>query len=293
MAGIPLGSILEALGARRAAGASGRREVRAAVMVCDGASRALAGAVKAGMRPQTAGARLHVEGFSAGAPAPAVNSLCDFALVLAGDAACAPACARLWRGFASVGVPCAVAGCYEGQPDARAAGEALRAEGVAAPDALLGTDPAAVVGAVGAWAVGALPDEAADAAAAGFPCCRDARARALVAQASRDNALAGVLGLLPGSSADMVVMTTAQAVMVIRLAALYGRPLDASLARELAPVVLGAPAWRGLARALVRRLPLPGLVVRCGVGAGATAAIGRAAIAALGSPAPAAEGGVR
>lgn len=286
--GSPLLSVLRNVsGARAKAQAQGDDVTRVSVMVARDADAGLLRALREGFYPQTCGARVHVEAFG-DADEPVANALSDAAVIAcAGDVAPrgAGVAARLWRTYATAGVPavvCArvapapkpgavVAGAPRGAHPLR---DALVADGVS-PDAIVtGGDPGRVVARVGAWVVRALGDDEALAAATGFPCCREAQARALIERAARDNAVASLLGVLPGAQADRVALTTNQAVLALRVAKVYGHPVGAERLREIVPIIASSRLWRGVARALERRLPLPPVVVRALVAAAATAAEG-------------------
>jgi uncharacterized protein (DUF697 family) len=81
------------------------------------------------------------------------------------------------------------------------------------------------------------------------------------------------------AGADIVLLTKNQALMMFRLAAIYGESLDVkSRLREVAPVVGGALGWRTLARELAGALPgALGLPLRAGIAFSGTYAAGRAA----------------
>lgn len=68
-----------------------------------------------------------------------------------------------------------------------------------------------------------------------------------------------VLGTILSAGADFVLLTKNQAMMVLKLAAIYGRPMDDRwrLAAEIAPVVGAAFGWRTISRLLVGTLPTP------------------------------------
>jgi len=94
-------------------------------------------------------------------------------------------------------------------------------------------------------------------------------AAAVIAETSRVNAEFAllsnlpadipILGTLMGAGADFLILTKNQAMMVLKLAAVYGRPLHDKwrLAIEIAPVVGAAFAWRTISRLLVGSLPTP------------------------------------
>ena len=99
-----------------------------------------------------------------------------------------------------------------------------------------------------------------------LPLLRDEAAAQVIDETSRTNAEFAILSSLPANipllslgtiGADLIVMTKNQAMMLVKLAAVYGRPLDAPfrLAAELAPVVGAAFLWRTVARSLVGLLP--------------------------------------
>lgn len=94
-------------------------------------------------------------------------------------------------------------------------------------------------------------------------------AESLIAETSRVNAEFALLSNLPanipilgtllGAGADLIVLTKNQAMLMLKLAAIYGRDLEhkGRLACEIAPVVGAAFAWRTIARLLVGGLPSP------------------------------------
>jgi len=100
-----------------------------------------------------------------------------------------------------------------------------------------------------------------------LPAARPHVANSAILQTSIANAQFALLSSLPanlpivggviGSSADFVVLTKNQALLVYRLAALYGRDHTAKmrLLAEMAPVVGAGFLWRTLARTIVGFLP--------------------------------------
>jgi uncharacterized protein (DUF697 family) len=90
--------------------------------------------------------------------------------------------------------------------------------------------------------------------------------------------------LFPSFAADLLVLTKNQVMMVIRLAAAYGRaPEPRARLREIMPVVGTALGWRALARAVMRELAglIPagaGLAIRATIAYTGTFAAGRAAV---------------
>ncbi|MCC7106303.1 MAG: hypothetical protein IT307_14270, partial [Chloroflexi bacterium] len=99
------------------------------------------------------------------------------------------------------------------------------------------------------------------------PVFRSVVADDLIQEASRNNAQLAFLTSLPanipvvgglaGDAADAVLLTKNQAVLVYKLAGLYGRDLrdKRRLAMEIVPVIGGAFLWRSLARSLLGLLP--------------------------------------
>jgi uncharacterized protein (DUF697 family) len=91
----------------------------------------------------------------------------------------------------------------------------------------------------------------------------------LIREASRVNAqfalmsslpaLVPVLGMFLGGMADILILTKNQAMLVFKLAALYGRDVDDRMGvlREIAPVIGSAFVWRTAARTAVGLAPAP------------------------------------
>ncbi len=102
-----------------------------------------------------------------------------------------------------------------------------------------------------------------------YPLIRTAVAEQLIRETSRANAqtallaslpsLIPVLGMVLGGMADILVLTKNQAMLVFKLAALYGRDLDdrVGILKEIAPVVGSAFLWRTAARTAVGLAPAP------------------------------------
>ena len=102
-----------------------------------------------------------------------------------------------------------------------------------------------------------------------FPIVRSTVADQLIRETSRVNAqtaliaslpaLVPVLGFFLGGMADILILTKNQAMLVFKLAALYGRDLDHRLKilKEIAPVIGGAFVWRTMARTAVGMAPAP------------------------------------
>lgn len=96
-----------------------------------------------------------------------------------------------------------------------------------------------------------------------YPTLRRAASDDLIREASRVNgqfalmsslpAAIPVLGFLVGGMADVLILTKNQAMLVFKLAAMYGRDIDdrVGVMREIMPVVGGAFVWRTVARTAV------------------------------------------
>jgi uncharacterized protein (DUF697 family) len=123
-----------------------------------------------------------------------------------------------------------------------------------------------------------------------FPAFRPHVAERLIRETSRANAQFALLSSVPanlpvvggvaGGAADLVLLTKNQAVLVYKLAGLFGRNLGdrVSLAVEIAPVVGGAFLWRSVARALLGMLPtIVGGLPKAAVAYAGTYAVGHMA----------------
>jgi uncharacterized protein (DUF697 family) len=122
-----------------------------------------------------------------------------------------------------------------------------------------------------------------------LPLLRDEAAAQVIDETSRVNAEFAILSSLPANiplvslatvGADLIVMTKNQAMMLVKIAAIYGWPLDRPfrLIAELAPVVGAAFMWRTIARSLVGLLPgLVSAVPKTLIAYVGTSAVGRAA----------------
>lgn len=89
-----------------------------------------------------------------------------------------------------------------------------------------------------------------------------------------------LLGGVAGSVADFFVLTKNQLMMVLRLAAIYGRDVRVTrdLLTEIAPVVGNALAWRSAARLAVGMLPsFVAAVPKAGIAFAGTYTVGRMA----------------
>lgn len=123
-----------------------------------------------------------------------------------------------------------------------------------------------------------------------FPLLRKSVATRLINQTSVVNAefalLTGITSAFPPTSvllpvnalSDIVVLTKNQAMLALRLAAIYDLPVDyIKRSKELAPILGNAFGWRAVAREIVGMIPFGGFVVKAMIAYAGTATIGHAA----------------
>jgi uncharacterized protein (DUF697 family) len=123
-----------------------------------------------------------------------------------------------------------------------------------------------------------------------YPAIRAAAARRVIDRTAAQNALIGLVFILPG--ADMPAMTLNQIKMVLSIASIYGEKIDLERAVELAGIVGMGFGFRALARLLVRSTPGFGWVLKAATGYTATVAVGRGAVYYFEKGAPASTGRV-
>ncbi|HEV2128116.1 MAG TPA: hypothetical protein VGR22_05810 [Thermomicrobiales bacterium] len=107
-----------------------------------------------------------------------------------------------------------------------------------------------------------------------------AKANAQFALVSNAPAIVPFIGGIVAASADLIVLTKNQVMMVYKIAAVHNRALDnqLKLMRELAPVVGSGFLWRTLAREAASFLPLAaGTVPKVAIAYVGTVVMGRAA----------------
>ncbi|MFH0916911.1 MAG: DUF697 domain-containing protein [bacterium] len=109
-----------------------------------------------------------------------------------------------------------------------------------------------------------------------YPAVRAAAARRVIDRTAGQNALIGLLFVLPG--ADMPAMTLNQIKMILSIASIYGEQIDLERAVELAGVVGMGFGFRALSRLLVRSTPGLGWVLKAVTGYTATLAVGLGAV---------------
>jgi uncharacterized protein (DUF697 family) len=118
-----------------------------------------------------------------------------------------------------------------------------------------------------------------------YPALRMVAAERVIMQTAGQNALIGLVFILPG--ADMPAMTLNQLKMVLYLSAMYGGQIGVDRALEILGIVAAGFGFRGLARRIVRYVPGFGWMYKAIVGYTATLAVGKAAVKyfELGAPA--------
>ena len=123
------------------------------------------------------------------------------------------------------------------------------------------------------------------------PAFRPAAVGSLIAESAKENAKIALLSALPGvvpatafllpatALGDMLVLTKNQALLLLQIAAAYGKEVDLrARTRELLPVVGSAFGWRAAARELIGLVPGGiGLVVKGSIAYAGTYTVGRAA----------------
>lgn len=123
------------------------------------------------------------------------------------------------------------------------------------------------------------------------PAFRPAVVSLLIGEAARENARIALVSALPGivpitgfllpaaALGDMVLLTKNQILLLLRIAAAYGKDMDLrARTRELLPVVGSAFGWRAAARELIGLVPGGiGLLVKGSVAYAGTYTVGKAA----------------
>ncbi len=124
-----------------------------------------------------------------------------------------------------------------------------------------------------------------------IPAFRPAVVACLIAEASKENAKIALLSAVPGvvpftafllpvtALGDMVLLTKNQILLLLRIAAAYGKEMDLrARTRELLPVVGSAFGWRAAARELLGLVPGGiGLLVKGCIAYAGTYTVGKAA----------------
>jgi len=239
--------------------------VRIAVFVDVEAPDSLVEAVREALRPQTSGARIHVEACAPGETL-IIDPGADAVVALAGPSGTLePSLASAREAF----VPTVVLafGTDADEVSRRLAHPLL--------DTVVAAEPDALVHALGRW----LADRVAGkrlAMAANFAFMRRAVAEEAIKATSFQNGIVGFVAVIPG--ADLPIMTANQAKMVLQIAAAYGQTLGAERIKELAVVLGGGFALRAIARQVLTIVPGFGWAIKGGIGYTGTMAMGYAAL---------------
>ena len=240
------------------------RELRIAVFVDVEASDELVDAVQEALRPQTSGARIHVEAVAPG-EALVVDAGADAVVAISGPGdTLKPSIAGSREKF----VPTVVLAVGEHSD------VVSRRLGHPILDTVTDSRPEDVVSKLGTW-LGDRVNGKRLALAANFAFVRRAVAEESVKATSFQNGIIGAVLIIPG--ADMPVMTANQAKMVLQIAAAYGVTLGADRIKELAAVVGGGFAFRAIARQFLDFIPGIGWAIKGAVGYSGTLAMGYAA----------------
>ena len=124
------------------------------------------------------------------------------------------------------------------------------------------------------------------------PAFRPAVSAQLISEASKNNARIALISALPGilpitaflspatALGDMIILTRNQIILLLKIAAVYGKEVDLrARTRELLPVVGSAFGWRAAARELIGLVPGGiGLVVKGSIAYAGTYTVGKAAV---------------
>lgn len=112
--------------------------------------------------------------------------------------------------------------------------------------------------------------------AARLPVLRRAVCEELIARISRQNALIGAGGFLPGH--DLPALTLNQIRLVLRIADAHGFEIDRERLPEVLGVIGGGYGFRALARRALGAIPVAGWALKGAVAYGGTRALGEAAL---------------
>jgi uncharacterized protein (DUF697 family) len=241
------------------------RTVRIGVFVDVEAPEELVEAIREQLRPQTAGARLHVEAVAPGETL-IIDDTADAVIALTGPG---DTLARSIAGSREKYVPTVVLSIREyGDAVSRRLSHPIL-------DTIAEEDVDAVVHKLGHWLADRVNGKRL-ALASNFALVRRAVAQESVRATSFQNGVIGAVAIIPG--ADLPLMTANQAKMVLQIAAAYGVTLGAERVKELAAVVGGAFVFRAIARQFLDFVPVVGWAIKGAVGYTGTMAMGYAAI---------------
>lgn len=121
-----------------------------------------------------------------------------------------------------------------------------------------------------------------------YPVMRGAVAQSIIHKTAGQNALIGVIFIIPG--ADMPAMTLNQLKMVLYLAGVYGEEINLDRAIEIVGIIALGFGFRGVARKVAAQIPVFGWVYKGIVGYAATVAVGMAAVKYFEAGAPVSTG---
>jgi len=241
------------------------QSVRVAVFVDVEAPDVLVEAVREALRPQTSGARIHVEACSPGETL-IIDPGADAVVALTGPSSTLePSLASAREKF----VPCIVLAIGE------SADEVSRRLSHPLLDTFAAPEPEAVVHDLGRWLADRVGGKRL-AMATNFAFMRRAVAEESIKATSFQNGIVGLVAVIPG--ADLPIMTANQAKMVLQIAAAYGQTLGAERIKELAVVLGGGFALRAVARQVLALVPGFGWAIKGGIGYSGTMAMGYAAL---------------
>ena len=114
---------------------------------------------------------------------------------------------------------------------------------------------------------------------------RRAAARRLIGKTAMQNVVIALVFFIPGS--DMPAMTLNQVRMVLKIAAMYGQPIDKERAVELVATVALGFGFRCMGRRLARWIPGLAIIMKMFTAYAATLAVGMGAVAYFEQGAPA------
>lgn len=123
--------------------------------------------------------------------------------------------------------------------------------------------------------VGALNKDYLVSLGRGYSVFRRAVCEEIIRKNARQNA---VVGALPIPGADMPAITANQGRMVLNIAAAHGEEVSLERARELLGVLTAGFGLRGLARHIVKLVPMGGWAASGAIGYAGTLAMGRTAV---------------
>lgn len=239
--------------------------VRIAIFVDVEAPDTLVEAVREALRPQTSGARIHVEACAPGETL-IIDPAADAVVALTGPSSTLEASLASAR---EKFVPTIVLALGD------SADEVSRRLAHPLLDTIAAPESEAVVHALGRWLVDRIAGKRL-ALATNFAFMRRAVAEEAIKATSFQNGIVGFVAVIPG--ADLPIMTANQAKMVLQIAAAYGQTLGAERIKELAVVLGGGFALRAVARQVLTIIPGFGWAIKGAIGYSGTMAMGYAAL---------------